>query len=339
MSSFRSMVHSVGFRTVLLVVLGSSSAISGCEWPDPPSPISISSLGGGGAEEGGGGTGGAGSQTEKNCTNGVDDDGDGKTDCDDEDCQSAYSRAPAAEGVDVEAWLLLTATCEAGFQPESLRDCAACACEATPGTCVFAGGFYGNETCTGANGGLLDGFVTVPDVTCSNVTDVPSSSHIRVNSIAPGTPGMCTLPSAEEPSVTACRAPMGSGPICAPKELPVCVLLRDVVECPATGYSEKHALADAANGSCGCSCGAPVNECDTHMTVYDVDGCESANMTPGKPVEITPGTCLALDSTTLPAIIKSVGAPAARVTCDATATPTGPVRTMCCQPSAAPASP
>jgi hypothetical protein len=121
--------------------------------------------GGTGGGVGGGGTGG-GSGAE-NCTNGVDDDGDSKVDCEDTDCQSGFTCAPGAPS----GWTGPVAMFEgAAPAPDCLQSggyntikqnassdlkpgsaaCPSCACTSPTGmTCTGDVWVYEDTSCTG----------------------------------------------------------------------------------------------------------------------------------------------------------------------------------------------
>jgi hypothetical protein len=116
----------------------------------------------GGAATGGGGTGGGGPE---DCLNGVDDDGDGKIDCDDPDCQSGHTCVPIAPATWAGPLVFYKGS---GAAPECLAtgeyktvahngnsglnlgtaSCPSCACDSPNGTvCSVDLVFFTSATC------------------------------------------------------------------------------------------------------------------------------------------------------------------------------------------------
>ncbi|MEZ4226920.1 MAG: hypothetical protein R3B13_38620 [Polyangiaceae bacterium] len=114
--------------------------------------------GSGGATGGSGGaTGGSGGSGNENCTNGVDDDGDTKIDCEDTDCQSGYTCAPVVPA----GWTGPVAVYSGS--------------NAAP-DCLQSGGYQTVKL--NANNGLLPGTVTCPTCTCDGSTGVSCEASL-----------------------------------------------------------------------------------------------------------------------------------------------------------------
>ena len=255
-----------------------------------------STAGSGGSLTGGGGQGGTLLMPES-CGNGVDDDGDGLTDCEDDDC----SCAPAPPAGFVGPFAFFPGTlggpvfpgCDDAFPVEldggqfllnQPATCDACACDAPAGVTCDLPGFrpFGGGNCGGPNSPVP---ILAPDV-CQMVT-LPGGTD-SVAALPPtvsggscsASGGAATLPPPNwfNPSFV-CEAPTGQcaggGGVCMPvlaAPFKTCVRVDGSSQCPAGPYSEAHpiSLGVVDTRDCtACGCGAPGGvQCTGLVDVY-----------------------------------------------------------------------
>jgi len=312
------------------------------------------------------GTGGAG--VEQNCVNGLDDDNDGLTDCEDPDC-SGFSCVPAppAGWVGV-AWLEASsapAACPPGlgdqldlFDPADLVAPAAscsCACGVAAGVacgthmrcdpsaaqCAATGNMNGQSTSCG-----------------SNIPNVTFPAYCRAD--PPGAFGGACAPTAAGAApqwswamaARACGTQLGgtcsdSASVCVPElagAIGPCIRRAGDLACPApygkkTLYYDGQTVTDdrACNGS-GCACGAPIGstcDCGPQGCAVDLYGDAACGATQASVP--TTAACGLVQSK--PTAAKLVGVSTVPGACPpsgaaqptGTVTPTAPV-TVCCVP-------
>ncbi len=233
----------------------------------------------------------------ENCTDGIDNDCDGKVDCEDPAC-TAYACVPA-----VPAGWVYTAVSPApvacpgnsvSLGPvvvDPITTPATCGCSCSPSTppscttgSIFAGygGACGTSELFPSNNGA-----------CTTFTGARSPSPFILVDALPPSGGSCAampafnVPPQPPPSV-ACRAsgPLGKGcsggQVCAPKgSSSACVAQAGQTSCPA-GYGNAHALATSVSDTRGCSactCGTPTASCTgASWDLYQQTNC--SDMTP-----------------------------------------------------------
>jgi hypothetical protein len=238
------------------------------------------------------------------CTNGVDDDCNGLTDCADPACQTqGYTCVvPAPNGWDTVAF---DATSQAGcptgltqkkvdVDPTNLSAPAQCGCACTPG---------GTVSCENGNIGVKFG----PDDTCSMTTAITfpgndgncNTQQIVVQPFSQVTPplsgGTCTAaPTTTVPPTGAtqgeyCNGEKAFGGGCtggqvcalAPAGYQGCIHHGGQVACPGDGYATQHAvgtLQDTRNCS-PCSCnGTPTATCAGTWTFYTSNNCSGSSV-------------------------------------------------------------
>jgi hypothetical protein len=311
----------------------------------------VSGQGGAAGQGGAGGQGGA-----ENCTNNVDDNGDGKIDCEDPDCTAGFTCVPATTGGwSNPGWQRQyvsgnAGTC-AGKTPLTVHmalqtsgaDGCACGCSAAQGyACSFDVHVYEKDTCAGA------GQTHVTSSACYNVSGANSFEGTATldHGTCAVTPQESFTPPTWLGSADFCEAGAfgggcGSSDVCVPKapssefKTAACIVRDGNDACPATypykavgyqGYSDTRAC-----GIGTCACGTPGGDtCTVQLKVHSDAACAGV-ATATKDVN---GSCQSLSG---PAAVKVAvyGSPgtcpvlgSASVT--GSATPTGQM-TACCE--------
>lgn len=278
---------------------------------------------GGSAGTGAGGSAGEGGSVPvepENCQNGVDDDGNGQTDCEDAACAPGYECVPEVPAGFTLSWVIdlpyldLTEppTCPDGTTaeidyvgPASATDCAPCDCAYTGYTCTgptVVCAYYAND-CNG-NGQV----VAWPKAGCQNFPNVSLIANWDGSCYIADAPkvdakGTCTgAPSAVmnpkwERQTYVCRSKTTNGKGCAgggacvpkqPTELAAastCILSEDpMAACPAGWTTTEIATYDdgADDRACSsCECNADSVKCTGGgATIYDDDNCVLGGETP-----------------------------------------------------------
>ena len=243
--------------------------------------------GGTGAAAGAAGGGGIFTGTEI-CDNGIDDDDNGKTDCEDPQCTGAgYSCVdPAPTGFVGPVDWYADQKCAPPFSTEHAKggidvtvppggSCPTCACgSATGERCGVDANLYDQLGC----GGKSKAFVFVGSGTCVNTGDqVFGPKSVKLTGTARVVQGSCAPSSAGEKSfqnpsftndVRACRAQPGGGcagsQICAPPngENSTCIAQDGDVACPG-GFSKRLLFRGWQDSrDCGaCACEPPTGTC------------------------------------------------------------------------------
>lgn len=232
-----------------------------------------------------GGTGGAG-PVEQNCLNGVDDDGDTLTDCDDPDC-AAFSCVPSvATATAYVALLGRGELCDAPGVSETVKWCEGCSCNEYAGTCSFTAEVHNDPGC--------NSYITTENSpVCRDTQGVSRWIEATTN---PNNDASCTPASAEVPATAASACSLAQagrcsgGEACVPASLATsqqsCVLLPGRVECEAP-YTERRIVYQGASDQCTCSCpaaalqgcaatsivvSASTNDCGTQDNLVAMDG-------------------------------------------------------------------
>jgi hypothetical protein len=318
------------------------------------------------------GTGGAmagtgGGAVETNCVNGLDDDGDGLTDCEDPDCK-AFACVPAPPAGWVGGWLDLSATpapCPPDL-PKQIDLFKLADLNAPPASCSCACGDPAGVGCTThlrcdpsaaqcAAAGNMNGQGT----TCgTNIPNVTFPAFCRAD--PPGAFGGACAPTAAgaaaawswKPATRACGTQAGGacgdpGSTCVPKlagGMGPCIAQAGDLQCPAP-YAKKAVYFDGTTvtddracdaSTCGCaaptgsSCTCGANGCA--IALYGDGACGALQASVP-----TNSTCGAVQNK--PAAAKIVGATVVAGACPPTGasqpkgavTPTAPL-TVCCVP-------
>lgn len=282
---------------------------------DTPSP---SGTGGSG-----GGTGGSAPIVE-DCLNGEDDDGDGKRDCDDEDCGEGYACVSLPpDGWSGPAALYIGPSDAPPSCPEDFpsavyngyldlldepAQCSACACDpaSVKATCSPQEiALYVGKQCSGSvKSNPQSG------IGCTIVFNAGSPSSYAANPPGVTFSGACE-PSGGEPMVAppawatvalACeREGFGKGcgaQVCAPKgrlpfQAPLCVWREGDQMCPEAYSVKQQVLTDEpgdvvdARGCSPCACGKPTGTCSAATTLFQDQNCKS-------PIAVVPndGACV-----------------------------------------------
>ncbi len=275
---------------------------------------------GGAGGTGGGGTGGMGIE---DCASGVDDDGDGAVDCEDDDCLAAgWQCVPEATDPAAKYVILAGAPCDQGYDPKAYQDCSQCDCGGTEGTCAGSYELFSAGTCSGVAAQSATINATGPDPTCFNNGNINDSGNAKVGvtaTIALTQPGSCAP--VEPPATDACIAGVvgrcGAGGVCAPPA-------QDPVECVlvsgACGGDYPNELVAFAHEACGCAC-AKTEACADAITVSTNDSCGSSTAKIA-----ADGAC----HDSLLSTVHSIEVPAEILTCAPLSSPMGPAKTLCC---------
>lgn len=270
---------------------GASSSTSSSSSSSSASSSASSSSSGGGPE---------------NCTNGLDDDGNGKTDCADPACTAGYAcvdDVPGSWNGPVALYDGATANepaaCPQPFTTKAYEGhsgiiatpatCSACSCDTPIPTCS-AGSLALGDTLTCANtvGTVVQpapgqcGSIAAPPGTLAYSAPTPTGTSANCNPSG----GAATLPPpAWQGAGLACTGGgigLGCPPsqACAPKapapfQSGLCVWKSGDASCPA-GFGQKHTFSNGIIDSrhCeSCSCGAPAVSCAATSTLYKNGNC------------------------------------------------------------------
>jgi hypothetical protein len=272
----------------------------------------------------GGGTGGATDGGAEDCTNAVDDDGDGKVDCEDPDCDAGYTcvQAPPAGW---SGYLRMLANkydgtgtpenCPSGaiparyyYEPDTVAQCEACTCDAPSG---FSCGLPDIECAPDkldCSDPLTPAWNALPD--CHDISTVFSANHIlsckltgtaqmlKQGTCAPST-SIHTNPTLFSMTADVCSLAMGGGcgaGACVAKAAvpyggPTCIRKDSEEACPqqwpfgVTVYSVGNDLRSCS--SCSCDSG-PVQCSGGAYTFYDFNACAPCSGSCDAPVTVGP---------------------------------------------------
>jgi hypothetical protein len=334
------------------------------------SAASGAGAGPGASGSGGGATGGStstGSVGVEDCTNGVDDNGDGLVDCEDPQC-GAFACVPAAPA----GWSLpgafyydipqtvpacpmadptrvVSGNAGLTFQNDS---CQMCTCGQRTGqscTNITVASYTTASNCTGQASNhvttpnhCVSGFFNNPSVeartnyvagSClpdgGSITDAPAATWTKVGKLcAPEATGKCASPD----SVCAPKVGGEFGPS-------ACISHDGDVGCPP-GYPEKTTLYGDlidTRGCSGCSCNPPANDCTAAISYYQGgNGDCGYSSPPGTITFATTGVCEQI-SNIESVYVGALSWPSQNTQCSAsggaptgTVTPTSPT-TVCCR--------
>lgn len=290
--------------------------------PAGGSTTGSASTGSGGA--GGGGGGAAGSEA---CLDGIDNDGDGMTDCADTECSNYECVDAAPEGwtgpfrvTQSDLPVPAPIQCDGGASPETffsepadLAECSACSCGDVQGASCSPGGitcWTGSTTCMGIN--AQDLTAAVQGAACSKPgNQLGTTFQLSCSLTAPAAVtqnGSCEPSAVDFPNkakfgkeVDACPLPTsgggcGAGKTCVPKGTDttqsMCVRQDgETKQCPS-GFSQivqAYADADDTRGCADCSCGDAATACaGGSYNFHDLDGCQNGG---DAPIAINSSAC------------------------------------------------
>lgn len=207
----------------------------------------------------------------ENCTDGLDNDGDGQLDCDDSDCtQAGYTCTDTHDALAV--ILELDKGCGSPFTAPGVVSCEnACACQANDGPCPLNVNAYAAVDCSTPLGGF-----SANASMCFN-TDTASKSVILKS--APLAPAQCSpINQNEAPTdIQGCKIPTtghctGGGACIPPSPKPECLLFDGNVACPAEYGTQQSVFPKNVPGSCECSCSTTDMGCTAPtLVLYDVN--------------------------------------------------------------------
>jgi hypothetical protein len=235
----------------------------------------------------------------ENCGNGVDDDGDGKIDCADEDCGAYSCVAAAPDGWTGPLALYVgsdaTPTCSGNYGSEALRGgsavnatpavCSSCSCTPQTASCAsYLGfGFGAQSNCSDAGCMALIGASCV-EVAPSCLTGM-STAYVQTqfppgtSSCAPSTQTPAIADASFSDHVLGCGASDGlrrggcsPGNLCAaatPFTGPFCIVKAGDLACPSGPYSDRRVYFTAIDDTrdCGaCACGS---DCSYTWKIFD----------------------------------------------------------------------
>jgi hypothetical protein len=347
------------------IVIGEGSG--GTQTPGGMGGQGAASTGGSGqgATTGPGGAGGSGGGPAESCTNGIDDNDDGLTDCEDPLCGTylCVDEAPTGWSGPYAAHVAATAAaCPASAPNEALgggsgaldvpsANCLQCTCGTPTGvSCSIPSVLHYNETgCDQLEGS----FAPATTLQCDTHVSFGAVDAVRGLDTSAASGGMCApagggidnLPTATfATEARLCGDQVGAGcsagAVCMPApEAPFsdkpCILSAGDVPCPAGVYSDRSVVfsgIDDQRDCTGCQCDTPTGvTCSGTSTVYRQPGCGSDMFT--VPHD---GSCVDTN-VEVRSVIYTPDAPSGGG-CDdqggeptGTATPTGPT-TLCCAP-------
>jgi hypothetical protein len=234
----------------------------------------------------------------EDCSNGVDDDGDGKVDCADDDCSARSCLGAAPDGWSGPAVLYVGSdkapACIGAYPSEALRggvdvsasaaECSACSCsQAAPGCSTFLGfGAGAQANCSDAAcKAQIDSSCVELSSSCLNGL---ATGYVQTE-LPPG--AASCMPSAQsavvaDPAfgqhVLACaaselrRGGCGPGNLCAPAAPftgPYCIVQPGDLACPAGPYSDKRVYFTAIDDSRDCSACTCGSDCSYTWKIFD----------------------------------------------------------------------
>ncbi len=241
------------------------------------------------------------------CNNGIDDNCDGKIDCDDPMCGAWTCTAAAVPS----GWSVVEynqgqrPSCDPGYGsakvayegPSGAPASCSCACSVTtPGSCI--GGNFGNDYSFGVGGCGTPMPLAANGGACTTGPKFANTGVDLAVSPAPYDAGIClpsqtasTKPVAFQNVGESCReldaggAGCNSGGSCVPKTtsgFSLCILHDGTETCP-TGFSDLHTVGTDAGDTRGCSpctCGAPTATCgNASVTFYQDTNCSQGAQT------------------------------------------------------------
>lgn len=290
----------------------------------------------GGGVPGAGGAGGGQSSAssgmmpvfETDCTDGLDNDSDGNSDCDDSDCtDSGYV---CIEQIPAGAQLVYPAgmdgACAEAWTPLPLSACEGCSCTVPITNCTVDIWTYTDSQCSS-----LYGTQTFTQATCDNINDL--SRHAKGLVSPPAgfvcSPDTATIASTAVPVCAAAGSTCGTQGVCVTKtnEKP-CVLVSGQAACTAPFTVAKAVFESAQNALCQCACATENMGCaGSDFRFYNgSDYCNGANYT-DIPLD---GACHNAGYATSAQI--TLGTATADCTANAKPLAAAEMQTLCCTP-------
>jgi hypothetical protein len=223
-------------------------------------------------------------KTVEDCSNGIDDDGDGDPDCADSDCSDWSCDGAAPTGWTGPSVVYVGSdppNCGGDYSKETLAggtavdaaaaSCSTCSCSNATAACATFVNVFGSTDmqCGGANcGGSVSGTCDTVNLPCAGAT---AYVHMEL----PTGLASCQPTAAQDPTigdatwkkeVRACTdanklhiGGCAEGEVCSPKTPfagSICVTKSGDLACPNSVYSEKHVYYKGMNDTRGCSdCG------------------------------------------------------------------------------------
>jgi hypothetical protein len=268
----------------------------------------------------------------EDCTNGIDDDGDNKIDCEDDDCimVQGFACEPIAKGATAIGFLQAGAGCPAGETELAVDDCSACLGPVVdPGGCDVSIAVYKSKTCNNAFDIATNGSG------CSDV-DVTSPGTCGAKaSVTPDNMASCTpQPAAAPVALVSCSLKGGHckdpKQVCAPAmPAPSCSFFDGDVDCP--GMLKKQLIFANAGGNCDCTCDV-VQSCTLPFAGVNAVAWDSASCDPmGAMKKNIPIDGLCKDTTIKHVLSVDVPAPPATATVTVGVMNGSPAITACCK--------
>jgi hypothetical protein len=234
----------------------------------------------------------------EDCSNGVDDDGDGKIDCADEDCGTYSCVAAAPDGWTGPLALYVgsnaTPTCGGSYASEALRGgsavsataavCSSCSCTPqTAGCANYLGfGFGAQSNCSDAGcTALINSSCVEIATTCLNgltTAYVQTQFQAGAPSCAPSAQAPVIADASFSDHVLGCasdalrRGGCGPGNLCAaqaPFTGPFCIVKTGDLACPSGPYADRRVYFTAIDDTRDCSACACGNDCSYTWKIFD----------------------------------------------------------------------
>jgi hypothetical protein len=280
----------------------------------------------------------------EDCTDGIDNDGDGKIDCADRLCQPAYQCQPVAPQGFRRAWLTDSGPCpdtsdpplvlHEGLQTPGECDTTGCSC-VVKASCDLAAQLRAN-VCNG-----MPSNTTLDPTACRDFGSSKGGTFTLTTTASCGTVGGASIEHASfTRDVVLCNDSATAGGGCEaglgcytrpPESFLACVSAAGDQACPPE-YPDRHVLYADVTDTRACQCGcATAGACTpAEILVYTGAGCTGTSVT--IPAD---GTCHPFGGDSLSASVAS-GANASAVTCTVKGSISGSVTTsgqttVCCQ--------
>ncbi len=244
------------------------------------------------------------------CLNGLDDDGDGKADCADEECDPGFQCVPAvASGwagffsVRKDAFgapLPAPTDCAAGVAPtryfsgpRNTGQCAACSCGSlsgatcanTPLLCNFNPGT--NGVCAPPTSFTPTSCLTRPYTACPSMSCQLGATAVLTPGTCPASGGGVVASDMWNQVADVCGtsvapgAGCGAGSVCAPRAAPAyggpCIQMSGAVTCPA-GYATRHVAYTGGTDQRGCTACSCTPNTTCRATTYRIFDGVSCNL-------------------------------------------------------------
>jgi hypothetical protein len=299
----------IGVGSILLAAACGLDTEGGFVTPNETNPSSTTGSGGSGGTGNMGGSstmssggassssssssGAGGSPMPENCLNGLDDDFDGMTDCEDSDC-GAFTCVPSYPGASQYLSVVSSANqCPTDAPATTLGTCEGqCNCNANGGTCSQSTLYDANLVCGSPSGPFLSPLncfdfsntnvsraflATVThrnDASCTPTNATAAAAQSQACALA--TPGACT----------------NVGEVCVPTvqaKTASCVLVPGEVTCQSP-YTVGSTVYEDSSTTCNCSCGSGTpscpgaslirytsTNCSTGANTHQLSGCTVVN--------------------------------------------------------------